>query len=62
MMSNKGHHSSFIFLYSFFFGSHHTDLSLFWPADMDMDDVIIEDMAQAVQIWRKQERKEYIKV
>ena len=47
---------------SFFFGSHHTDLSLFWPADMDMDDVIIEDMAQAVQIWRKQERKEYIKV
>ena len=47
---------------SFFFGSHHTDLSLFWPADMDMDDVIIEDMAQAEQIWRKQERKEYIKV
>ena len=25
---------------------------------MDMDDVIIEDMAQAEQIWRKQERKE----
>ena len=29
---------------------------------MDMDDVIIEDMAQAVQIWRKQERKEDKKV
>ena len=25
---------------------------------MDMDEVIREDMAQAVQIWRKQERKE----
>ena len=28
---------------------------------MDMDDVIIEDMAQAVQIWRKQESKENFK-
>ena len=25
---------------------------------MDMDEVIREDMAQAVQIWRKQARKE----
>jgi len=25
---------------------------------MDMDEVIREDMAQAVQIWRKKERKE----
>ena len=44
MMSNKGHHSSFIFLYSFFFGSPQTALGLFWPADMDMDDFIREDM------------------
>ena len=42
----------------FFFGSPHTYLSLFWPAEIDTDEVIIEDMAQAVQIWRKQERKE----
>ena len=42
----------------FFFGSLQTALSLFWPVDMDMDKVIREDMAQAVQIWRKQERKE----
>ena len=59
MMSNKGHHSSFIFLYSFFFGSPQTALGLFWPADMDMDEVIREDTAQAVQIWRKQESKEH---
>ena len=32
---------------SFFFGSTHTALSLFWPVDMDMDEVIREDMAQA---------------
>ena len=57
-MSNKGHHSSFIFLYSFFFGSPQTALGLFWPADMDMDDFIREDMAQTVQIWRKEEREE----
>ena len=43
---------------SLFFGSPHTALSLFWPADMDMDEVIREEMAQAVQIWRKQESKE----
>ena len=62
MMSYKGHHPSFISLYSFFFGSPHTALSLFWPADMDMDEVIREDMAQAVQIWSKQEWKEDKKV
>ena len=28
-------------LYSFFFGSLHTALGLFWPADMDMDEIII---------------------
>ena len=33
----------------FFFGSLQTALSLFWPVDMDMDKVIREDMAQAVQ-------------
>ena len=43
---------------SFFFGSPHTALSLFSPADMDMGELIRQDMAQAVQIWRKQERKE----
>ena len=58
MMSNKGHHSSFIFLYSFFFGSPHTALGLFWPADMDMDEFIRGNMAQAVQIRKKEERKE----
>ena len=58
MMSNKGHHSSFIFLYSFFFGSPQTALGLFWPADMDMDEFIRGNMAQAVQIRRKEERKE----
>ena len=42
---------------SFFFGSLQTALSLFWPIDMDMDEVIREDMAQAVQIWRKQNGK-----
>ena len=58
MMSNKGHHPSFLFRNSFFFGSTHTALSLSWTADMDMDEAIREKMAQAVQIWRKQERKE----
>ena len=43
---------------SFFFGSPHTALSLFWLADMDMDEVVREDMTQAVQMCRKQERKE----
>ena len=43
---------------SFFFGSPHTAFSLFWPADMDMDEVIRVEMAQPVQIWRKWERKE----
>ena len=47
---------------SFFFGSLQTALSLFWPVDMDMDKVIREDMAQAVQIWRKQEWKEDKKI
>ena len=46
-MSNKGHHPSFISLYSFFFGSPNTALGLFWPADMDIDEVIREDTAQA---------------
>ena len=49
-------------LYSFLFCSPHTALCLFWPADMDMDEVIREDMAQAVQIWREQEWKEDMKV
>ena len=62
MMNITGHHHSFISLYSFFFGSPHTALSLFWAADMDMDEVIREDMAQAVQIWRKQEWKEDKKI
>ena len=47
-MSNRGHHTSFISLYSFF-GSPHTALCLFWPANMDMDEVIREDMVQAVK-------------
>ena len=62
MMTNKSHHPTFIFLYSFFFGSPHTALSLLWPVDLDMDEVIREDMAQAVQIWRKQEWKEDKKI
>ena len=49
MISNKGHHPSFISLYSFFFRSPHTALGLFSLADMDMDEVIREDMAQAVK-------------
>ena len=57
-MSNKGHHPSFISLYSFFFGSPHTALGLFWPADMELDEVNREDMIQAVPIWKKQGRKE----
>ena len=44
-----GHHHSFISLYSFFFRSPHTALGLFSLADMDMDEVIREDMAQAVK-------------
>ena len=62
MMSNKGHHPSFISLYSFLFHSPHRALGLFWPADMDMDEVIRQDMAQAVQIWREQIWKEDTKV
>ena len=58
MRSNKGPHPSFISLYSFLFDSPHRVLGLFWPADMVMDEVIREDMIQAVPIWRKQERKE----
>ena len=62
MMSNKGHYSSVVFHYSFFFASPNTALSLSCPADMDMDEAIREKMAQAVQIWRKQQRKEDKKV
>ena len=58
MMNNMGHHHSFISLYSFFFGSPHRALGLFWPEDMDMDEVNREDTIQAVPIWRKEERKE----
>ena len=47
---------------AFFFGSPHTALYLFLQADMDMDEVIREDMAQSVQIWREQEWKEDTKV
>ena len=47
---------------SFFFGSLNTTFRLFSPADMDMDEVIKEDIAQAVQIWRKQDWKEDKKV
>ena len=57
MMSYKGHHASFISLYSFFFGSPHTALCLFWPADMDMDEVIREDMVQAVKYGEKKKGK-----
>ena len=57
-MSNKGHHPSFISLYSFFLGSSQTTLSLFWPAEMDMDEVIRKDMAQALQIWKKKTNKQ----
>ena len=56
-MSNKGHHPSFISLYSFFFGSPHTALSLFWPANMDMDEVIREDMVQAAKYGENKKRK-----
>ena len=56
-MSNKGHHPSFISLYSFFFGSPHPALGLFWPADMDMDEVIREDMVQAVKYGEKKKGK-----
>ena len=62
MRRNQGHHPSFISLYSFLFGSPHRALGLFWPADMDIDELIREDMIQAVPIWRKQERKEDKKV
>ena len=47
---------------SCFFGSPHTAFSLFCSADTDMDVVISEEMALAVQIWRKQEMKEDKKV
>ena len=47
---------------SFFFGSPHKDLIQFWPVDMDMDEVIREEIAQAEQIWKKQERKEDMKI
>ena len=47
---------------SFLFGSPNTAFSLFSPADVDMDEVIKEDIAQAVQIWRKQDWKEDKKV
>ena len=43
MMSYKGHHPSFISLYSFFFGSPHTALGMFWSADMDIDEVMRGD-------------------
>ena len=62
MRSNKGHHSSFMFLYSLLCGSPYRALGLFWSADMDMDEVNREDMIQAVPIWRKEERKEDKKV
>ena len=39
-----GHNSSFISLYSFFFGSPHTAFSLFWSTDIDMAEAIREDM------------------
>ena len=62
MRSNKCHHSSFMSLYSFLFGSPHRALGLFRPTDMDMDEVNREDMIQAVPIWKKQGRKEDKKV
>ena len=62
MRSNKGHHPSFISLYSFLCGSPHRALGLFWPADMELDEVNREHMIQAVPIWGKQERKEDKKV
>ena len=43
---------------SFFFGSPHTAFSLFLPADMNTDESVKEEMGLAVQIWRKQEKKE----
>ena len=60
MMSYKGHHPSFISLYSFFFGSPHTALCLFWPADMDMDEVIREDMVQAVKYGENKKGKKKV--
>ena len=59
-MSNKGHHPSFISLYSFFFGSPHPALGLFWPADMDMDEVIREDMVQAVKYGENKKGKKKV--
>ena len=52
-----GHHHSFISLYSFFFRSPHTALGLFSLADMDMDEVIREDMAQAVKYGERKKGK-----
>ena len=43
---------------SFFFGSPHTAFSLFLTADMNTDESVKEEMGLAVQIWRKQEKKE----
>ena len=57
MISNKGHHPSFISLYSFFFGSPNTALGLFWPADMDLDEVVREDMVQAVKYGENKKEK-----
>ena len=57
MICNKGHHPSFISLYSFFFGSPNTALGLFWPADMDIDEVIREDMVQAVKYGENKKEK-----
>ena len=56
-MNIKRPHPSFISRYSFFFGSSQTALSLFWPAEMDMDEVIRKNMAQALQIWKKKKNK-----
>ena len=60
MISNKGHHPSFVSLYSFFFGSSHTALGLFWPADRDMDEVIREDMVQAVKYGENKKGKKKV--
>ena len=56
-MSNKGHHPSFISLYSFLFHSPHRALGLFWPADMDIDEVIREDIIQAVKYGENKKEK-----
>ena len=58
-MSIKVYHPSFMSHNAFFFDSPHTALSLFWPSDIDMHEVIRVNMAKGVQIWSKQERIEY---